>query len=321
MKAIVYEQYGPPEVCRLADVPVPDPATDEVLIKVYAASVNRTDSGFRSAKYFVSRFFSGLFKPKFPILGSDFAGEVIKTGTAVTKFKTGDRVFGFDDYGFGGHAEYVAKKQTASMAKIPSGCDWTTAAAIPEGAHYALSNIRAAKLKPGMTALVYGATGAIGSAALQLLRYFGLTTDAVCGREDIDLIKTLGARTVTDYQHEDFTQTDERYDFIFDAVGKSSYKVCKPLLTEKGIYVSTELGDGGINLLLALTTPIGGGKKLIFPIPKNLATDMAFLAERVGDGSFKPLIDRVYPIDQFLEAYRYVESGQKKGNVILKIAE
>jgi len=321
MKAIVYSKYGPPEVAKLMEVPKPVPKDNEIMIKVYSSTVNRTDSGLRSAEYIISRFWTGLFHPKYQILGSEFSGIIKEIGQGVTKFKKGDRVFGFNDKTFGGHGEYMTIAETAAVVNIPDKLSFDEAAPITEGAHYALVDIRAAKVKPGQNVLVYGATGAIGSAAVQLLKHFGAIVTAVCNTKNVDLVKTLGADTVIDYQTQDFTKTEDKFDFIFDAVGKSSFGQCKPLLTKKGIYISTELGKNGENILFALTTPLWGGKRLLFPIPSITKQDILFLTELVEKGEYKPVIDSTYRLDQIVEAYKYVESGQKTGNVILKIVE
>jgi len=321
MKAIVYTKYGPPEVAKLTEVPKPELKDGEILVRVYTSTVNRTDSGFRSAEYFISRFWSGLFRPHIRILGCEFAGIVDETGKGVTTFKKGDKVFGYNDKSFGGHAEYLTIAEKDAVTHMPDGLSFDTAAAITEGGHYALADIRAAKVRPGQQVLVYGATGAIGSAAVQLLKHFGATVTAVCNTKNTGLIKGLGADTVIDYQTEDFTKTVHKFDFIFDAVGKSSFKQCKPLLTGKGIYISTELGKNGENILLALTTPLTGGRRLLFPLPTITKEDVRFLKDLVQNGEFRPVIDRSYKMEQIAEAYTYVESGQKTGNVLLKIIE
>ncbi|MGO4817100.1 NAD(P)-dependent alcohol dehydrogenase [Flavobacterium sp. W22_SRS_FP1] len=321
MKAIVHTKYGPPEVVKLMEVPKPIPKDKEVLVKVYASTVNRTDAGFRSAEYFISRFWSGLLRPKYTILGCEFSGIIEEVGKNVTTFKKGDKVFGYNDKTFGGHAEYLTIAENEAVEILPENVNFYEAAPITEGAHYALNNIRAAKIESGQNVLVYGATGAIGSAAVQLLKYFGATVTAVCNTKNIDLIKSLGAAVVIDYQTQDFTKTATKFDFIFDAVGKSSFGQCKPLLTEKGIYISTELGKNAENLFFALTTPIFGGKRVLFPIPSINKEDISFLKELVEKGMYKPVIDRYYKFEQTVEAYKYVESGQKTGNVVLKIAE
>ena len=321
MKAIVYSKYGPPQVAKLMEVQKPKPKDNEVLVKVYASTVNRTDSGFRSAEYFVSRFWSGLFRPKYQILGCEFSGIVEEIGKDVTTFKKGEKVFGFNDKTFGGHGEYLTIPETDAVTNMPENVNFDQAAALTEGGHYALVNIRAAKVKAGQSVLVYGATGAIGSAAVQLLHYFGAKVTAVCNTKNVALVKSLGADTVIDYQTQDFTKTADKFEFIFDAVGKSSFGQCKPLLTKKGIYISTELGKNGENILLALTTPLWGGKRLLFPLPSISKQDVIFLKGLFEEGHFRPIIDRQYNMDQIVEAYEYVETGQKTGNVILKIAD
>jgi len=321
MKAAIYTQYGPPEVVQVTEIQKPVPLKNEVLLRVYASTVNRTDAGFRSAEYFISRFWSGLFKPKYQVLGSEFVGVIEEIGVDVKSFKVGDKIVGFNDKKFGGHAEYLTLNDSDAFAILPEGFTFTESAALTEGSHYALVNIRAANVQPGQNVLVYGATGAIGSAAVQLLKHFGAQVTAVCNTPNVALVKSLGADFVIDYLTEDFRKTSLKFDFIFDAVGKSSYAVCKNLLTDKGIYISTELGKNGINILLALITPIFKGKKLLFPIPSISQKDVEFLRDLAQRGEFKPVIDRIYSLDQIVEAYKYVESGQKIGNVILKIAE
>jgi len=321
MKAAIYTKYGPPEVIQIKKIDKPVPKPNEVLLKVYASTVNRTDSGFRSAEYFISRFWSGLFKPKYPVLGCEFSGVIESVGESVTKFKTGDRVFGFNDKTCGGHGEYLTIAEDAAITYMPSNLDFYEAAALTEGAHYALVDIRAAKVKAGQNVMVYGATGAIGSAAVQLLKHFGANVRAVSNTKCVEMVKLLGADTVIDYQTEDFTKTETRFDFIFDAVGKTSFGKCKPILTKKGIYISTELGKNSQNVFFALTTRIGGGKKVLFPIPTITQDDVILFKELAEKGLFKPVIDRHYKLDEIMEAYKYVESGQKTGNVILKIVE
>lgn len=321
MKAVIHKKYGPPEVAQYVDWKKPQPKANEVLVEIYAATVNRTDSGFRSAEYFISRFWSGLFRPKFPILGCEFAGVVVEVGAEVSSFQMGDRVFGYNDKTFGAHAEFIAIAETDAIATMPDNLGFDQAAALTEGAHYALADIRAAKVQSGQQVMVYGATGAIGSAAVQLLKYFGAHVTAVSNTQNLDLVKNLGADVVIDYQTQDFTKTDQRFEFIFDAVGKSSFANCKPLLTEKGIYISTELGKYGVNVLLALTTPLWGGKKLLFPLPSINQQDVLFLKKLAELGVFRPVIDRYFQLSQLVEAYTYVQSGQKTGNVIIRVKE
>jgi NADPH:quinone reductase-like Zn-dependent oxidoreductase len=320
MRAAVYTQYGPPEVVHVMDVEKPSPKDNEVLIKVHASTVNRTDCGFRSAEYFVSRFFSGLFRPKNQILGNEFAGVVEATGANVQSFKPGDRVFGYNDKTFGAHANYMVMPEDGPIATMPAGLTFEEAAPLTEGAHYALVDIRAAKVKSGDDVLVYGATGAIGSAAVQLLKHLGATVVAVCNTKNVALVQSLGADTVIDYTQQDFTTIGRQFHFIFDSVGKSSFGACKPLLHENGIYISTELGKNGENIFLALWTPITGGKKLLFPLPTIHKDDILFLKKLVETGEFKPVIDRTYPLEQIVDAHKYVETGQKTGNVVITLA-
>lgn len=320
MKAIIHTRYGPPEVLQLAEVPKPTPKDNEVLIKVHATTVNRTDCGFRSAEYFISRFFSGLFRPKNQILGNEFAGEVETVGKDVTLFQPGDNVFGYNDVKFGAHAQYMVMTEDGPITTMSANTTYDEAAPITEGGHYALVDIRAAKIGSGQNVLINGATGAIGSAAVQLCRYFGAEVTAVCAAPNLELVKSLGAKTVIDYTKEDFTKIAERFDFIFDAVGKSSFGKCKPLLKKKGIYISTELGKGGQNPFLALITPLLGGKKLLFPMPTISKADVIFLKELVETGRYKPVIDRLYSLEQMVEAAKYVETGQKTGNVVITVS-
>ena len=319
MKAAFYEQYGPPEVVQVRETEKPVPKGNELLIKIHAATVNRTDCGFRSAEYFIVRFFSGLLKPKNKILGCEFAGEVETTGKAVTSFKTGDRVFGYNDSKFGGHAEYMIVTEHDAISTIPPDISYEEAAPITEGAHYALCNIRAAKIKSGQEILVNGGTGAIGSAAVQLLKYFDTAVTAVCDTKSMALVKSLGADEVIDYTRQDFTKMNRKFDVVFDAVGKSTFGKCKPILKDRGMYMSTELGYLSQNPFLAIITPMLGGKKVLFPIPATHKDDVVFLKDLVATGKYKPVIDRSYPLEQIVDAYRYVETGQKVGNVIIKM--
>ena len=321
MKAAIHHRYGPTEVVAIKEIDKPVPKQNEVLIKIYATTVNRTDCGFRSAEYFISRFWSGLFLPKYKTLGNEFAGVIEAIGNEVKLFKVGDKVFGYNDETFVAHAEYLTMNENNAIAKLPDNYSFIEAAPIVEGSHYALGNIRAAKVKSGQHVLINGATGAIGSAAVQLVKYFGAIVTAVCDTRNINLVKSLGADTVIDYTKEDFTQINERFDLVFDAVGKSSFAKCKPLLKEKGIYISTELGYIVQNPFLALLTPLMGGKKVLFPIPTINKDDVNFLKELVEQKHFKPVIDRSYALDEIVAAYRYVETGQKTGNVVIEVVK
>jgi NADPH:quinone reductase-like Zn-dependent oxidoreductase len=319
MKAAVYTKYGPPEVLHIKEVEEPTPHNNEVLIRIYATTVNRTDTGFRSARYFVSRFFTGLIKPKRPVAGSEFAGKIVEVGIDVKDFKVGDKVFGFEDVRSGAHAEYMTVAADGSMAKMPEGFSYQVMAPAGEGATYALSVITAVGIQKGQKVLVYGASGAIGSAAIQILKHLKAEVTAVCGTKNLKLIKLLGADKVIDYQKEDFTKVDETFDFVFDAVGKSSYGACKKLLTPAGKYYSTELGSYGQNPLLAVWFALTGSRKVIFPIPKINKEKMEYIKRLIESGAYKPVIDRTYSLNEIVEATRYVESGQKTGNVVIKV--
>jgi NADPH:quinone reductase-like Zn-dependent oxidoreductase len=319
MKAAICTRYGSPEVVRITEVDEPKSGENEVLVRVEATTVNRTDCGYRAAKPFILRFFTGLRRPK-PnrrVLGTEFAGEVEAVGNGVTSFEAGDRVFGYVEGPFGAHAEYMTIREDASVAIMPANSTFEEAAASTEGSHYALANIRAAKIGRGQSVLVNGGTGAIGSAAVQLLKSLGANVTAVCSTEHVALVEQLGADRVIDYRAADFTTDDQTYDVVFDAAGKSSFGRCRRLLKPEGIYLSTELGPFPQNPILALITPLFGGKKVLFPIPKHDQELVKHIKGLVESGAFKPVIDRRYPLDEIVEAYRYVETGQKVGNVVI----
>ncbi len=319
MKAAVRYQYGPPEMLRIQELEKPVPKDDEVLIKVHATTVNRTDCAVLTARPFVMRFFTGLLKPAVPTPGTDFAGVVEAAGRKVTHFKAGDHVWGFKDDGLASQAEYMTFPENKAIALMPQGLSFAQAAASIEGAHYALNFVNKVKLRPGQKVLVNGATGAIGSAAVQLLKHYDLYVTAVCGTENVELVRSLGADKVIDYKKEDFTQDHEKYDFAFDAVGKSTFGKCRPLLNEGGVYISSELGPYGQNVYLPLVTSLTGGKKVVFPIPSDIRRSMVFIGDLIGKGKFRPVIDRTYPLERIAEAYEYVASGQKIGNVIISM--
>ena len=323
MKAIVCTKYGPPDVLQLKEVARPIPKDNEVLIKIHATTVNRTDCGILRAKPFILRFFTGLIRPKNPILGTEFAGKIEAVGKNVTSFKVDDKVFGFDDQGLGSHAEYMAISEDSALTTIPSNMTYEQAAASSEGAHYAYNFIKKVNLKSGQKVLVNGATGAIGSAAVQLLKYFGVYVTAVSSTKNIELVRSLGADKVIDYTKEDFTKDEEKYDFVFDAVGKSSFAKCKQLLKPGGVYISSDLGYMAQNVFLPLITPIIkpmiGNKKTVFPIPKDIRGSILFIKKLIEEGKFKAVIDREYPLEQVVEAYRYVEAGHKTGNVVITV--
>ena len=319
MKAIVYTKYGPPDVLRLEEVDQPIAEDNEVLIRIHATTVNRTDYGFLRAKPFIVRLFSGLARPRNTILGNEFAGQVEAIGKDVTSFAVGDRVFGFDGNTFGAHAEYMTMPEDGVLALMPSNMKYAEAAPSNEGAHFALNYIKSADIQSGQNVLIYGATGAIGSAAVQLIKYFGAEVTAVSDTARVELVKSLGADRVIDFTKEDFTKIDEVFDVVFDAVGKSTFFRCKPLLKPDGIYFSTDLGPYWQNPLLALWTRFFSRKKVIFPIPKHTKEDIEFFKELIEAGKYRPVIDRSYPLEEIIEAYKYVEKGQKTGNVVITL--
>jgi NADPH:quinone reductase-like Zn-dependent oxidoreductase len=319
MKAAIRTKYGDPSVLSIQNVEKPTPKDNEVLVKIHATTISRTDMGVLLGAPFVFRFFTGLTKPRYQTTGTDFAGQIESVGKNVTDFKAGDRVWGFLDHGLPTHAEYAALSVDIPIVKIPMDWDYKSIVACAEGAHYARNFINKVNLKAGQKAVVYGATGAIGSALVQILKHFGLYVTAVCATPHLDLIKSLGADKVRDYLKEDFTDDDILYDYVFDAVGKSAFGICKPMLKPKGIYISSEFGPNNENMYLPLITPFLGGKKVIFPMPFDIKASLKFMNQLIELGHFKPVIDRVYPLDDIAEAFRYVLTGQKIGNVIIAI--
>jgi NADPH:quinone reductase-like Zn-dependent oxidoreductase len=321
MRAAVHTRYGPPDVVRIEDVDRPTVTDDGVLVRVHATTVNRTDCANRAARPFFMRLFTGPFRPRVTILGSEFAGVVDAVGSAVTKFEVGDRVFGYAEGLFGAHADYLALPENGSLATMAATATFAEAASSTEGSHYALAQIRAAKIRDGQDVLVYGATGAIGSAAVQLVKGLGATVTAVCGTADLELVRGLGADRVVDYSAEDFTQDVRTYDVVLDAVGKSSFSLCKPILKPGGIYISTELGSGAQNPLLALVGFLRGGTRVMFPLPTHDQAMIVYIRGLIESGTFTPVIDRMYPLDRIVDAYRYVETGQKTGSVVISLGE
>jgi NADPH:quinone reductase-like Zn-dependent oxidoreductase len=319
MKAAVNIKYGSPDAVTIQEVEKPTPKDNEVLVKVHATSVNRTDCGFRSGKPYVVRFFSGLLKPTQTILGSDFAGEVEAVGKAVKTFKKGDAVFGFHPDIFGAHAQYLCLPEDASFTQKPQNITYEEAAAICEGAHYAMNYLKEIDFTQQNIILINGATGAIGTAAVQLAKYFGADVTAVSNTKNRELVKSLGAHTVIDYQKEDFTRCGEMFDVVLDAVGKSTFFKCKKILSKGGIYFSTEFGPYYQNIILPLWTYLFSDKKMMFPIPKHSKKEVIFFKELIEGGHLKPVIDRSYPLEQIQEAYRYVETGEKTGSVVITI--
>ncbi|TMK32301.1 MAG: NAD(P)-dependent alcohol dehydrogenase [Actinobacteria bacterium] len=317
MRAVVYDRYGPPEVLRLEDVERPVPKEDEVLVKIHATTVNRTDCGWRTAKPFIARYFIGLLKPKRKILGMELAGEVEALGAAVTEFKVGDHVFGVK--GFGAHAEFVCIRESGPLAHKPADMTFEEAAAVCDGASIALSCLGPADLRQGRKILIYGASGSIGTAAVQLAKHFGADVTAVCNTKNVELVRSLGADQVIDYLQEDFTKNGKTYDVIFDAVGKHSFRRCRRSLNPGGIYLETDLGFMWHVPILALLTRRIGDKKVTLGMAKYRKQDVLFLKELIEAGKYRAVIDRRYPLEDVVEATRYVETEQKTGNVVLTL--
>ena len=319
MRAAVYDRYGPPEVQHMEEVERPVPKEDELLIKIHATTVTRTDCGVREGKPFLIRFFFGLRRPKQRILGTELAGEIAAVGAAVTQFAVGDHVFG-STIGFrsGAHAEFICMQESAPLAHKPAGMTFEEAAAVTDGAILALMCLDASRLQKGQRILVYGASGSIGTAGVQLAKVLEADVTAVCSTKNLDLVKSLGADSVIDYTQEDFTKNGETYDVIFDAVGKHSFSRCKGSLKRGGAYVAT---DGLIrNLSLALWTSRIGDKKVLFPIPPHYSKkNVLFIKDLIEAGKFRAVIDRSYPLEEVVEATRYVETQKKTGNVVLTI--
>ena len=324
MRAVVYDHYGPPDVLRIEEVERPTPKEDEVLVKVHATTVNRSDVHIREANrhsglvpHVLSRMIFGLRRPRRPVLGSEFAGEIEAVGAAVDKFSIGDRVFGKTGLEFGAHAEFLCIRQSARIALMPTGLSFEDAAPICDGALSALMCLKMADLRKGRRILIYGASGAIGTAAVQLARYFGADVTAVCGTKNLELVKSLGADRVIDYTQEDFTKNGKTYHVIFDAVGKHAFKRCRDSMEPGGIYLPT---DGAVNLFLALMPKRKGAKRVVFQIPpRQPVADVLLLKKLVEDGKYRPVIDRRYPLEDVIEAARYVETEQKTGNVVLTL--
>jgi len=327
MKAIIYTNYGSPEVLQQREVSMPAPKDNEILVKIKATTVNRTDCANLTAKPFIMRFSLGLFKPRKQVLGTEFSGVVEAIGENANRFKVGDMVFGFNDAILSSYAEYAVIPEDIGIATMPQGLSYIQASASTEGVHYAFNFLNKVPLKKGDKVLVNGASGGIGSATLQLLKYHGVTVTAVCGTQNIELIKMLGADKVIDYLKDDFTKDTERYDYVFDSVGKSTFGKCKRILKPGGIYISSELGPYIQNVYLSIITAIIGripfcqGKKVKFPYPPNILRSVLFIKKVIEEGKFKAVIDWTYPLEKINDAFSYVLTGQKTGNVVIKIDE
>ncbi len=317
MIASIRRQYTTPSNIKTEHIDQPIPTENKVLVKVHATTVNRTDCANLTAKPFIMRFVLGLLQPKKIIIGTDFAGEVIAVGANIKSLHIGDNVFGFSDAGAESQAEYLTATEQ-DLFPIPEKISYKEAAASLEGAHYAYSFMHKVDILPGQNILINGATGGIGSALLQFVKQYDVKITATCNTKNISLIQALGADKVYDYTQEDFTTDTSQYDFIFDAVGKSTFGKCKPLLKENGIYISSELGPYAQNVFYPLLTS-WSSKKVIFPIPFNKSKTIPYITARLEQGQFKPVIDREYSLADISKAYAYVMTEEKTGNVIVNI--
>ena len=318
MKAATRRKYGPPSIIQIEDTAKPIPTGNELLVRVTATTVNRTDCANLTAKPFVMRFVQGMLRPKRPTMGTDFAGVVEAVGEGVRNFSIGDAVFGFNDLGLQSQATYCIVPEAMAYQK-PDNIDFNQAAASVEGAHYAYTFIQKTNIKAGQKVLINGATGAIGSALLQFVRRYDVHISATADTDNIDIIRSLGADTVIDYTREDILDTNVTYDYVFDAVGKSTFGKCKSILTKKGIYISSEPGPYIQNVFYALLTNWFGSRTVIFPIPYPTKESIPFIIQSLEEGGFKPLIDRIYPLEKIAAAYAYVLTGKKTGNVLISM--
>lgn len=318
MKALVATRYGGADVLRMESLPVPQPADDELLIRVAATTVNRTDTGILSGKPAFARLVFGIRRPRRSIPGTEFSGTVESVGASRTDFALGDRVFGFHDEGTSAHAEYLRVSKREAVAKIPDGLSFELAAACSEGPFYALNLLRDLTIEPGVRVLINGISGSIGSAMLQLLKLRGAHVVGVCSAAAAPLLAKLGADELHDYEQTDFREVKEHpFDFILDTVGNRSYLACREHLAKTATYASTELGPWCQNVLYAIATQITGSRRAIFPIPRDVQKCQETVADLLSRNEYQPLIDRTYSFDQIADAYRFVSSGMKTGNVVV----
>jgi NADPH:quinone reductase-like Zn-dependent oxidoreductase len=324
MKAVKYTKYGSADVLQLKEVEKPVPKENEILIKVHAATVTATDCIFRNGKTFMSRLYTGLTKPKYSTPGDEFSGEIEEVGQNVTMFRKGDQVFGTTSNGFGANTEYICLPEDGAMAIKPENITFEEAAASVDGTLTALPFLRdKAKIQSGQKVLINGASGSVGSSAVQLASYLGAEVTGVCSTENIQLVKSLGAKYVINYTKEDFAQSGKTYDIIFDTVGKISFSRCKISLNQNGVFL--EAGIGMAILPQVLWTSLIGSKKVLIAATGlrpagDKAKDLYFLKELIETGKIKPVLDRCYPLEQIVEAHVYVEKGHKKGNVAISVA-
>ena len=323
MKAVVYTKYGPPEVLQVKDVEKPVPKDNELLIRIHATTVTATECTFRKGEPFISRLFTGLTKPKINTLGEELAGEIEAVGKDVTLFRVGDQVFGTAGPGFGANAKYICLSQDGVLTVKPSNMNYEEAASSVDGFLTALPFLRdKGNIQTGQKVLVYGASGSVGAAAVQVARYFEAEVTGVCSSANVELVKSLGATEVIDYTKEDFTKSGQGFDIIFDTVGKTSFSRCKNSLNQKGIFLEAGIGLGVFSHVL-WTSMFGSKKARIAATglrpPNERTIDLIFLKELMESGKIQPVIDRRYPLEQIVEAHSYVDKGHKKGNVVITL--
>jgi NADPH:quinone reductase-like Zn-dependent oxidoreductase len=320
MKAAVYDRFGPPEVLELRDLPAPWPGDDEVLVRVRATTVTAAEAAMRRGRPIWGRVVLGFVRPRrrMRILGTELAGVVESVGKNVTWFRVGDEVFGFAGFRIGANAEYMRLGEGASLCTKPINTSFEEAAAAVDGASTALFFLQKARIRPGDQVLIVGASGSIGSYAVQLARHFGAEVTGVCRTRNVEFVKSLGADRVIDYTREDFTQAATQHDIVFDTAGKSSFTACRKALKQGGRYVTT---TGLVNYLLAFCTRWGRGKRVITGMSVDKSEALPFLRSLIEAGQLRIVIDRCYPLEQIVEAHRYVESGRKRGNVAITVAK
>ncbi len=319
MQAMVYTKYGPPEVFQLKEVPDPIPKDNQILIKIAATSVSSGDWKLRKAEPFIIRLFFGMIRPRKTILGYVLVGKVIAMGKKVSLFKQGDEVWGTTGMSMGAYAHYKCLPEKAVVTKKPSNMTHEQAAAIPFGGNTALYYLRKANIKSAHKVLIYGASGAVGTAAVQLAKYFGANVTAVCSTTNIAMVSSLGADKVIDYTKEDFSKTAERYDIIFDTVGKTNFNGCINLLNKNGYLLLT--APRFLDMLKGIWVSLGNDKKVVSGVMNETADDLLFLKNLIEQNKMKAVIDRCYPLEQLADAHRYVEQGHKKGNVVITLKQ
>ena len=317
MRAIQYTEYGPPEVLKLVDAEEPKPTEIDLLIKIHATAVNSGDLKLRKADPAAVRLFFGLFKPRRKILGAVFAGEVVSAGSSTGMFKTGDRVYGMTGMRMGGYAEYISIPEKGCVCLIPQNLTYREAASVPFGAVTAMHFLKKADIKKGNSVLIYGASGAVGSAAVQIAKYHGAEVTAVCSSANIELVKLLGADKIIDYNVTDFTKINEKYDVIYETVGKVPLHDCVNAVKPAGTIL---VGSGGVaDMLGGIFRKVSGKINVVTGVSAENPIDLKFVSELISAGKYKPVIDKVYPLEEIIEAHRYSETGHKRGNVVIKI--